>query len=293
MGIIKKKFGLTEQEINNFRKNGYHGPFTVYEPNEMDEILKKLRYQVLDRTNSIYKMDSAVSEINNISNYDRHLDVPFLKDHIKNPIIADKLVDILGDDVLCWRSEWFPKYPKEKGTHWHQADTFEFATGQPLISWPQKEDFGGCITVWTALTDTNVDTACLKFMPGTHKEMFYDESMGSQYNADEADNGFFGYDYKNMQKNEDWVPDESNSVSMEMKAGQSLIFWSTLMHASHPHLGLTDKFRLAYVSRYVPDMVDVYPGNPKTFKGFGALLSLEKYKCVVVAGENKNKNNKV
>ena len=287
----KKKFGFSRKELEDFRKNGYAGPFTLYDPEEMNEITRKLRYSLLDRTNSVYDFSDDITAINDRANYDRHLDVPFLMDHIKRPEIVDKLTDILGENVLCWRSEWFPKYPGDKGTSWHQVDTFEFSSGEPQLLWPQKEDFGGTITVWTALTDATKETACLKFIPGTHEELFYDESKGVEYDSDAIHDGFFGYDYQNLQKDPDWVPDEALAKSIEMKAGQFIIFWSTLMHASHPHLGKTDEFRLGYVARYVPDIVSVYPGNPKELTEFGGTVSLEKYRTVEVAGRNGNPNN--
>ncbi len=286
-----KKLGFSEKELESFRKNGYAGPFTMYDHQEMKEITKKLRYSLFDRTDSIYEFNEDINDINDRANYDRHLDVPFLMDHIKHPKIVDKLTDILGENVLCWRPEWFPKYPGDKGTSWHQADTFEFSSGAPQLLWPNKEDFGGTITVWTALTDTTIETACLKFIPGTHEELFYDESKGVTFDPDAIHDGFFGYHYQNLQKDSDWVPDESLAKSMEMKAGQSIIFWSTLMHASHPHLGKTNDMRLGFVSRYVPDIVSVYPGNPKELTEFGSTVSLEKYRTVEVAGMNRNPNN--
>src|SRR5690606_38527052 len=93
----------------------------IYDPEDMNDITKKLRYSLLDRTNSIYEFNEDISEINDRANYDRHLDVPFLKDHVKHPKIVDKLTDILGENVLCWRSEWFTKYVGDNGTNWHQA----------------------------------------------------------------------------------------------------------------------------------------------------------------------------
>ncbi|WP_435261625.1 chlorinating enzyme [Tenacibaculum sp. nBUS_03] len=286
-----RKFRFSKKELEEFRKNGYAGPFTLYDPEDMNEITKKLRYSLLDRSNSVYEFNEDINEINDRANYDRHLDVPFLMDHVKQPKIVDKLTDILGENVLCWRSEWFPKYPGDKGTDWHQVDTFEFSSGEPQLVWPQKEDFGGTITVWTALTDATIETACLKFMPGTHEELFYDESKGVDFDPEAIHDGFFGYDYQNLQKDSDWVPDESLAKSIEMKAGQFIIFWSTLMHASHSHLGKTNDMRLGYAARFVPDMVDVYPGNPKELTEFGSTVSLEKYRTVAVAGVNRNPNN--
>ncbi len=287
-----KEFGLSKKELEDFRKNGFIGPFTLYDPKEMDTIRKKLRYKLMDRSKSIYKIDNAISAINNISNYDRHLDIPFLIDHIKKPEIVHKLRDIIGKNILCWRSEWFAKYPGDKGTPWHQADTFKFLSGEPVLVWPQKEDFGGTLSVWTALTDATIDTACLKFIPGTHEELYYDESKEVKYDPETVNDNFYGYDYQNLQKDPDWVPDESLAVSVEMKAGQFIIFWSTLMHASNPHKGNSDEFRLGWVARYVPDIVTVYPGNPSELSEFGGTVSLENYRTVEVLGKNTNLNNK-
>ena len=58
----------------------------------MKQITRKLRYSLLDRTDAIYEAGDDINEINDRANYDRHLDVPFLKDHIKQPKIVDKLV---------------------------------------------------------------------------------------------------------------------------------------------------------------------------------------------------------
>jgi hypothetical protein len=35
--------------------------------------------------------------------------------------------------------------------------------------------FGGTVTVWTAFTEASLKTGCLRFQPGTHRKMFYDE----------------------------------------------------------------------------------------------------------------------
>lgn len=289
------KFALTEEELKSFREKGYAGPFDLYERDEVLEKYKSLRPQLFDRSHAIYNLDfNSV-----ISGYDRHMDIDDLSSHIMSREIVDRVSSILGPNLICWRSEFFPKYPGDEGTDWHQADTFAHASGQPQIVWPMNEDFGGAITVWTALTDCSEENGCLRFIPGTHEEMFYDESKEMRYSPEQANKlekngmkrGFFGYDYRNLQKDDSFVPDDNKAVSIEMKAGQFVIFWSTLMHSSFPN-STEDKTRLGYACRYVPSAVSVYPGTD-VVEEYGSTISLEKYGVVLVNGELQNKENRV
>nr|WP_330208589.1 MULTISPECIES: chlorinating enzyme [unclassified Pseudomonas] len=242
-----------------------------------------------------------MSGITNLSNYDRHLDVDFLAEHITRPEIVDRVSSILGRDTLCWRTEFFPKYPGDEGTDWHQADNFSNVAGSkhPQIVWPEDAQFGGTITVWAAFTDATIENGCLQFIPGTHRTMNYDESKTMDYQSDainkmEKDGvrrGFFGYDYRQLQKDPNWKPDESQAKSMVMRQGQFIIFWSTLMHASHPHNGLTDQMRLGFAARYLPTSVQVYPYS-NTLEEFGGQASLDKFGCVLVSGDNRFPHNR-
>ncbi|MFC6082799.1 chlorinating enzyme [Sphaerisporangium aureirubrum] len=293
-------FGMSQEELRSFHTRGYFGPFKVYEIDEMRATWRRERLRLMDRSNAVYQEEAATSGNTNISNYDRHLDSSFLADHISRPQIVDRVRSVLGPDVLCWRTEFFPKYPGDEGTDWHQADTFANASGQPQIVWPEAEEFGGTITVWTAFTEANEETGCLQFIPGTHQTMFYDETKKMHYdpdkiNAEEKDGvrrGFFGYDYRELQVDPDWKPDESKAVSMVMRPGEAILFWSTLMHASLPHAGRTDEMRLGFASRYVPTKVEVYPGTDE-IEEYGGKVSLDRYGAVLVAGHNDNPRNRM
>lgn len=296
----QRRFALNPQEMEQFRRQGYFGPFQVYEVEEMREIWKRERLQLLDRGNAVYQ-DLAESGNTNIANYDRHLDLRFLADHICQPEIVDRVGSVLGPDVLCWRTEFFPKYPGDEGTDWHQADTFANASGWPQILWPDEvRDFGGTITVWTAFTEANEETGCLQFIPGTQESMFYDETKRMEYDAariNQVDKGgtrrgFFGYDYRQLQKDPDWRPDESQAVSMVMRPGEAIMFWSTLMHASKPHSGNTQEMRLGYAARYVPTAVRVYPDTEEIVE-YGGRVRLDRYGAVLVAGEDRYGHNRL
>jgi non-haem Fe2+, alpha-ketoglutarate-dependent halogenase len=291
------RFDLSSQELDQFRHDGFIGPFDLYDEAEMESNLRALRRKLLATKNAAYSSQHAMSGVTNLANYDRHLDIDFLAQHITRPEIVDRVTSIIGPDTLCWRTEFFPKYPGDEGTDWHQADNFSNVAGSkhPQILWPEDAEFGGTITVWTAFTEANKRNGCLQFIPGSQNVMNYDESKVMTYDEGRINNvvkagirrGFFGYDYRQLQKDPDWRPDESKAVAQEMRQGQFIIFWSTLMHASLPHQGLDDDgMRLGYAARYLPTCVRVYPYSD-TLEEFGGSATLEKFGNVLVSGKNE------
>lgn len=294
-------FALSSDEIEQFHRDGFTGPFDLYDKDEMERNLRALRPKLINTKTSIYAQDKAISGSTNLANYDRHLDIQFLAEHITRPEIVDRVSSILGPNTMCWRTEFFPKYPGDEGTDWHQADNFSNVAGSkhPQIVWPEDAEFGGTITVWTAFTEATVEAGCLQFIPGSHQTMNYDESKTMEYNEDVINKveksgvrrGFFGYDYRQLQKDPNWNPDESQAVSQVMQQGQFVIFWSTLMHASHPHSGLTNNMRLGFAARYLPTSVRVYPYSTR-LEEFGGLASLDKFGNVLVSGKDEFGHNR-
>jgi non-heme Fe2+,alpha-ketoglutarate-dependent halogenase len=262
----------------------------------MTTIWRTERLALIDRANAIYTEEWAVSGNTNISNYDRHMDNDFLADLIMNPRIVDRVASVLGPDVLCWRTEFFPKYPGDEGTDWHQADTFANASGKPQIIWPEDSDFGGTITVWTAFTEATTDNGCLQFIPGSYAKMNYDETKVMEYEPDRINQevksgtrrGFFGYDYRQLQIDPEFEPDET----IVLRPGEAVMFWSTLMHASYPHSGKSDTMRLGFASRFVPTSTHIYP-DTDVVEEYGGKVSLERYGAVLVSGENHYTHNRI
>jgi non-haem Fe2+, alpha-ketoglutarate-dependent halogenase len=281
---MNETFYLSPEEIAKFKAQGYLGPFKVYDKEEMAARTRDIRIKLFDRSRAIYNL----SPDSTMANYDRHLDVDLLAEHIRRPEIVHRVASLMGRSIVCWRSEFFPKEPGQEGTDWHQADTFAHSTGKPQIVWPRNERFGGTITAWTALTEATEANGCLRFIPGTHEEMYYDESLGLKYDKDSigkvvkdgVKRGFFGYDYRSLQKDPSWKPDESKAVSIEMEPGQAVLFWSTLMHASMPN-STKDRYRLGYACRYVPTQVKIYP-DTEYVEEFDGKYSLEKYRAIPV-----------
>jgi non-haem Fe2+, alpha-ketoglutarate-dependent halogenase len=272
-----------------FEKNGFLGPIKVYEPEEAREILHRIRTSNTDRSRAIFDNDV---------NYDRHFDVPDLATHIGQRAIIEKVRKLIGADFFCWRTEFFPKFPGSPGTEWHQVSDYQYATGSPMLRPTQALESDHLdITVWTAFTEATRENGCMKFLPGSHRKKYYDESLSTgagregEYRSVDAQTGFFGYNFEDFKVDPSWVPDESAAVAMEMKPGECVMFTPKCVHGSFPN-STRRTTRFAITARYVPTHVRVYP-DWQSFVAHGGSFDLANYGCVLVSGEDTYRHNRV
>lgn len=289
---MQENFYLSEEEEKFFYENGYVGPFTLYEPEEMTHIWNQVRMDLLDTTTAPFP--------NSKLNYDRHLDMYLLAQASSSPKIVHRVSSILGPDVLSWRTEWFPKYPGDEGTDWHQAQSFvEFEGTEKLEPTAEEPGRPWELTAWVAMSEATRENGCLKVMPKSHRTWYFDEKKNivfepESYTKQKEDGktyGFYGYDYDKLKVDPDWEPDESKAVHMEVKPGQFFLFTSRCMHGSNPNI-TKDSVRFGWASRYTPTHVKVYAGQ-KEFRHFGEVLPLDRYATVLVHGEDRYHHNRV
>jgi len=266
-----------------FVENGYIGPLKIYEPETVEELWKKLRLQLLDKKNAVYG--------DNKMNYDRHLDVKILSDIVSHPDIVRRVQNLLGPNILCWRTEWFPKYPGDEATAWHQAESFVAFEGDSKLVPTEPHDGSWELTVWFGFTDATMETGCLKIIPKTHRTWFFDEHRNVPYNPDSTD-GFYGYDFEKLKIDPDWKPDESQAMHFEMKAGEVFMFTSRLLHGSEPNI-TKDRLRMGLAIRYVPTDVKVYANHDGLYTHFGEVFRLDKYAAMLVGGHDSYGHNRL
>ena len=292
-------FELSDRELELFDRDGFVGPFDVYDGAEISNAMQRLRISLSDRSRAIYELEKG----GNIANYDRHLDIPFLYNHVNRPQIVDRIRRILGPNLLCWRTEFFAKYPGDEGTDWHQSRNLAIGSGlSPLVGTlphPKYPDIFLTLTVWTALTDATIENSCMQYIPGSHRELFYDDlkplvwrpEMVNKVIKNGTKRGLFGYDTREILVNPDRALPESRAVNMELKAGQCVISWEATMHGSLPNR-TRNRARLAVVARYVPTDVRIYP-NQRTLQEYGGTADLANWHAVLVSGSDKFGFNRV
>jgi non-haem Fe2+, alpha-ketoglutarate-dependent halogenase len=289
---MAESFYLTDEEVNFFYENGYTGPFTLYEPEEMTCVWEDVRAEILDTTTAPFP-DSKL-------NYDRHLDMFALNQIISDPRLVHRVSSILGPDVLCWRTEWFPKYPGDEGTDWHQAESFvEFEGTEKIVPTAPEEGKPWELTAWIAMSEATRENGCIKLMPGSHRTWYFDEKRNITFEPENFNkklsngqkSGFYGYDYDKLKLDPNWKPDESKAVHMEIKPGQFFIFTSRCMHGSNSN-STRSSVRFGYATRFIPTHVQAYAGQ-ESFQHFGEVLPLDRWHTVLVHGEDRYRHNRV
>ncbi len=277
------EFSLSQEEIDFFHANGYLKPFKVYEKEDAEEMWDQIFEELVGVESKIYNPNKY--------HYDRHLDLDLLTDHATNPKIIHRLASLMGNDIFLWRTEVFSKSPGDKGTEWHQVESFAYANNAvPQLIQNEKSEWGIVLTVWTAWTECTKENGCLKFQPGTHKRMYFDETKLFEKKFDYDSTGFYGYTFADLKYDKEWEPKEEDAVYMEMQAGEAVIFTTRCIHGSAPNTS-EDSRRYSTNARYVQGSTQIFPGMEQV-TDHGEHYDLEKYASVLVAGEDKFSHNK-
>lgn len=262
------------------------GPFQLCSPDEMAEIRYKIEREVLDTPSAIYGFETG---------RDRHLDCRVLYDLIAHSAIKERLVQILGPDLLVWRSNFFFKPPGAPETVWHKENVFKEFVDRPILEPPDPEAFFQ-VTPWIAIDEATLENGCVQLVAGTHKllgkigngEQAKEEADREKQSFGHDKPGFFGYNLK-----PNFEVDPSKVVSMECKAGEFFIFDQRTIHGSPPNK--SNKRRLGINFRVIQTNVKVFEHYLAQGKieHYGMTFDLTKWGCILLSGEERFHFNKM
>lgn len=260
---VAPEYRLSEDELHTFYERGFIGPFEAFSKEEMEGF----KQEVLALENTVSKTYGFVTP------RDRHFESPRLWNYMKNPAITERLAQILGPDLLVWRSQYFYKGPKAPAIQWHQASTFMVEDYQDPAIFPPDRSQVFQITAWVAIDDAPPEKGCLRFACGTHKTV-----RAIKFGGEE---GFYNAAYT-LDFNEKDQP----CVEVPVKAGQFILFTERCIHGSGPNQ--TDQHRLAFNMRVIPSSVPAYT-NKKFYRSVynGGKYFLDQWGVCLLRGEDR------
>ncbi|MEM6614275.1 MAG: phytanoyl-CoA dioxygenase family protein [Cyanobacteria bacterium P01_C01_bin.72] len=313
---VAEEFKLTEEDIKFFHENGYIGPFDLVSPEEAESLVNHVRSHIFNTESVVQGEYKQLGEENNndvgvlpttnnklentgkkyfshkfSSLLNRHLDDSTIGNLVQSPAIIERCAQLIGSDLLLWRSAFFEVNGNTKGTLWHQSSNRIAQNMRESVVTPPNPNEIFQLTCWIALTDANEYNGAMHLIPGTHKEI-YPLKLDKTQTLIDQENAVGG----NYSSQIDYPADSPATRIIPMKAGQFFLFSERVIHGSVDNV--TDEARLALNCRYVTTNTRVY--TPEMLqKGHQNLeyniknLDLSQWHAILVRGEDHFGYNKI
>jgi chlorinating enzyme len=307
---VADPYKLSEKDIRSFYEKGYIGPFDLIPPNEVDAIREHLM-AVAKSPSKVYSyadgdfgirlkedessngkgtvvMSNREVALKKMNFRDRHLEDETILNLFKNPAIIERAAQLLGPDLLLWRTQFFPKSRANCGTPWHQATTYLFDNQKESVVYPPDPSELFQLTVWIALTDATKEKAAMVVARGTHQDIY--PIMGGDYDEAETADGKEKNRLGTMSISVDYDLKPEMVQVVEMKAGQFFIFSERALHGSLDNS--TDEVRWAINGRFVCPHTKIYSDRMlrygHAYRSNNIVnLKLDNWKAIVVRGKDR------
>jgi ectoine hydroxylase-related dioxygenase (phytanoyl-CoA dioxygenase family) len=154
----------------------------------------------------------------------------------RDPAVTDPVAKILGEDVLVLTCGFFTKEPKSTAyVSWHQD----------LHYWGLEGDDE--VTAWIALSPATRASGCMRFVPGSHKEIVAHKDTFADGNL--------------LTRGQEIAVevDEEDAIAVELAPGEMSLHHGRLFHASDPN-GSDDR-RIGLAIRYIPSSMSQIGGS--------------------------------
>ena len=211
---------LTASSISAaYDKNGYSFPHDVMSEADATAILADLEAAEAECVNDRLRLSLLRS-------YPSQL-LPSFAGLIRHPRLIEIATRIIGPNLLVWSCGFFIKEAGSKS----------------FVSWHQDINYWGLdgddeVTAWIALTPATVETGCMRFVPGSHRER----------NVAHVDK--FAPDNLLSRGQEIAVEvGEASAENVLLRTGQASFHHGQLFHASGPNV--THTRRVGVAIRYV------------------------------------------
>jgi chlorinating enzyme len=215
---------LTDAAVRRYARDGFLGPVDMFSRDEAAGLRRRIE-----------AVEAKLGgEIQRRYRIKAHLPFPWLCDVVRHSRLLDAVEDIIGPDILCWGASFFQKDAHDpRFVSWHQD-------GSAYLQDPPHT-----LTAWIAITDSTLESGCVRFIPGTHGKGIFRHGMK--------------HDPDNILSRGQHVRDVDvgTAVPMVLRAGQLSFHREDTVHGSDPNM--SDDRRIGLSIHYVSP--DIRPAN--------------------------------
>jgi non-haem Fe2+, alpha-ketoglutarate-dependent halogenase len=212
---------LSEKALESYRRDGFYAPARMLSAEEAQEVRNRLEEHEA-RSGAPLQGKWRVKT---------HLLFTWADRVVHHPAILDAVEDVIGPNILCWNTNFFIKEAASAGfVSWHQDAAYWGLEPEEVVS------------AWVAITHSNLESGCMKVIPGTHRE-----SHMPHVDTFHKDNLLTRGQEITV------AVDESKAVDVILKPGEISLHDIKLVHGSAPN-GSQDR-RIGLAIRYLPTHV--------------------------------------
>jgi non-haem Fe2+, alpha-ketoglutarate-dependent halogenase len=278
----RKEWQFTPEQIRSFYEDGFIGPITLWTPEEMAEIRRKVD-SVMERPSAVYP--KAQNQLR-----DRYIDAPEFWEIISTPKLTERLAQLLGPNMLVWRSQIFNKKSGDPEITWHQASTYMAEQRVKATLEPSNLNQLFQLTTWIAIDDAYYENGCMHFLKGTHRKMWSMHKGGNGFIGNPPELAKIIGGQGRFAKAEGLtleVPITQDMIaSMPLKSGQAVIFTERCIHGSPPNNSPNRRF--GFVFRSIRTDVQVYRQESiHEVTYLKEKYDLQNWGCALLRGEDK------
>ncbi|SFL12371.1 phytanoyl-CoA dioxygenase family protein [Shimia haliotis] len=166
--------------------------------------------------------------LNSYKRVNAHVVLPMAAKLASNPRVLDIVEGVLGPDILVWSAEFFIKEPNT---------TAYVSMHQDLTYWGLGA-IDGLVTAWIALSPATVQSGCMDFVKGSHKNPILPHADSHGEN-------------NLLSRGQEVAVDiaAEDKTAIELHPGQMSLHHGLTIHGSGPNA--SDDRRIGFVVRYI------------------------------------------
>jgi ectoine hydroxylase-related dioxygenase (phytanoyl-CoA dioxygenase family) len=215
--------------VDAYRDDGFVFPIDVLNATQASEVLQDLEAAEAELADDAEKLAILRSYPDRV--------LPSFDQLIRHPVLVNAASQVLGPDLMVWSASLFMKQPQS--SH--------------IVSWHQDLTYWGLddaeeTTGWVALSPATIESGCMQFVPGSHKQL--------QVPHEDT------FDENNLLSRGQEIAvevDEGDGVAVELQAGQASLHHGHLFHSSGPNRA--DYRRVGAAIRYIKPSMKQQSGD--------------------------------